>query len=45
MAAYDELLQLGFRSVPGTVIGDQQIRGFDEKLLKQALDNITRPDS
>jgi hypothetical protein len=27
--AYDELIALGFRVVPLTVIGDEKIKGFD----------------
>jgi glutaredoxin-like protein NrdH len=40
MAAYDELLALGFRSVPVTVIGDERIRGFDERRLRDALSRL-----
>jgi glutaredoxin len=36
-AAYDELMKLGARSVPVTVIGDQVITGFDQVRLRAAL--------
>ncbi len=35
--AYSELLALGFRSVPVTVIDGQAIKGFDEARLRAAL--------
>jgi glutaredoxin-like protein NrdH len=36
-AAYDELMKLGARSVPVTVIGDQVVTGFDQVRLREAL--------
>jgi hypothetical protein len=36
-AAYDELLRLGFRSVPVAVIGTQAIAGYDPEALLTAL--------
>jgi glutaredoxin-like protein NrdH len=36
-AAYDELMKLGARSVPVTVIGDQVVTGFDQTRLREAL--------
>lgn len=36
-AAYDELMKLGARSVPVTVIGDQVVTGFDQGRLRAAL--------
>ena len=36
-AAYDELMALGARAVPTTVIGDQVITGFDQARLRAAL--------
>ena len=36
--AYDELLALGFRTVPVTVIGETRIRGFDPDALAKALE-------
>jgi len=35
--AYDELLALGARSVPVTVVDDQVITGFDKTKLRAAL--------
>jgi glutaredoxin len=35
--AYSELLALGFRSVPVTVIDGRGIKGFDEAALREAL--------
>lgn len=35
--AYDELLALGARSVPTTVIDDQVVTGFDQARLRAAL--------
>jgi glutaredoxin len=36
-AAYDELLALGYRTVPVTVIGERVITGFDPARLAEAL--------
>jgi len=36
-AAYDELMKLGARSVPVTVIGDTVVTGFDQARLREAL--------
>ena len=36
-AAYSELMALGVRSVPVTVIGDTIVRGFDPVQLRKAL--------
>lgn len=36
--AYDELLALGFRAVPVTVIGDEKIVGFNPAALTKALE-------
>ena len=35
--AYSELLALGFRSVPVTVVDGVGIKGFDEAALRNAL--------
>ena len=35
--AYTELLALGARSVPVTVIGDRRVIGFDQEQLRAAL--------
>ena len=37
-AAYDELLALGFRAVPVTVIGGETVVGFDPAALTRALE-------
>jgi glutaredoxin len=36
-AAYDQLIALGFRTVPVTVLGDQTIKGFDAGALTSAI--------
>ena len=38
-AAYDELIALGFRTIPVTIIGNQRIKGFDEPKLREALND------
>jgi glutaredoxin len=38
-AAYDQLLALGFRTVPVTVIGSTAVRGFDPDALLRALED------
>jgi hypothetical protein len=35
--AYDELMALGARSVPTTLVGDQIITGFDQARLRAAI--------
>ena len=35
--AYSELLALGFRSVPVTVVNGQAVKGFDEAQLRAAI--------
>jgi glutaredoxin len=35
--AYDELLKLGYRTVPVTVIGEHIVVGFDPDALTKAL--------
>jgi glutaredoxin-like protein NrdH len=35
--AYEELMRLGMRTIPVTVIGEQVIRGFDPAALTAAL--------
>ena len=35
--AYDELLKLGYRTVPVTVIGERVVAGFDPAALTKAL--------
>ena len=36
-AAYDDLLKLGYRTVPITLIGDTVVKGFDPEALEAAL--------
>jgi glutaredoxin-like protein NrdH len=36
-AAYRDLVALGFRIVPVTIIGDRTIKGFNEQQLREAL--------
>jgi glutaredoxin len=36
--AYTELVQLGYRTVPLTVIGPRFVKGYDEQALRDALD-------
>jgi adenosylhomocysteine nucleosidase len=38
-AAYDDLLKLGFRSVPVTVIGSTAVKGYDPEALLKALED------
>jgi glutaredoxin len=35
--AYDELMSMGFRVVPVTIINGRRIKGFDEPALRAAL--------
>ena len=37
-AAYDELIALGYRTVPVTIINGQAVRGFDPDALAKALE-------
>jgi glutaredoxin len=41
--AYDELLALGFRTVPVTVIGTSIVKGFDPVALTEALEDGSGP--
>lgn len=36
-SAYAELIALGFRTVPVTIIGPSRVTGFNEAALRQAL--------
>lgn len=38
-SAYSELIALGYRSVPVTVLDGRPIKGFDEPALREALTN------
>ena len=42
LAAYDELVARGFRTVPVTVVGDRTIVGYQPEALATA---ITTPDA
>ena len=35
--AYDDLIALGYRAVPVTVIGEQVVQGYDPAALTKAL--------
>lgn len=35
--AYSELIGLGFRSVPVTIIGRHAVKGYDEARLREAI--------
>lgn len=37
-AAYDDLIALGYRSVPVTVIGTTVVKGFDPAVLATAIE-------
>jgi glutaredoxin len=41
--AYDDLVALGYRTVPVTVIGGRVVAGFDPAALEQALAQETDP--
>jgi hypothetical protein len=36
-AAYEDLIALGFRAVPVTVVNGRPVKGFDEPALRAAL--------
>jgi glutaredoxin len=36
--AYDDLVALGWRTVPLTFVGDAEVRGFDEDALRALLE-------
>ena len=38
-AAYQDLIALGIRAVPVTVVGDRVVKGFDQDQLRSALDS------
>jgi glutaredoxin-like protein NrdH len=40
--AYDDLLALGFRTIPVTVVNGRAVAGFDPAALRQALDEPAR---
>ena len=41
--AYDELISMGFRVVPVTIIEGDAIKGYDEKALRHALAAAAEP--
>jgi glutaredoxin len=41
-AAYEELVALGFRAVPVTLVNGRAIKGFDEPALLGALAAVSR---
>ena len=36
-SAYDELIALGYRTVPLTIVGSTAIKGYDPAALREAL--------
>jgi glutaredoxin-like protein NrdH len=42
-SAYDELIALGYRTVPLTIVGDRRITGFDADALRQAIAALRAP--
>lgn len=36
-AAFNEMVELGFMTIPVTIVGDYVVRGYDEKKLREAL--------
>lgn len=41
--AYSDLISMGFRTVPVTIVGNTAIKGFDEPALRQALADASGP--
>ena len=41
-AAYRELVSMGFRTVPLTLVAGRAIKGFDEPALREALADALR---
>jgi glutaredoxin len=35
--AFDEMVSLGFMTIPVTIVGDYVVRGYDERKLREAL--------
>lgn len=35
--AFNEMVSLGFMTIPITIVGDYVVRGYDEKRLREAL--------
>jgi glutaredoxin len=42
-SAYDELIALGFRTIPLTVVGGKYISGFNPAALRAALEDDAGP--
>jgi glutaredoxin len=40
-SAYADLVALGFRTVPVTIVAGRAIKGFDEAALRQAIANAS----
>jgi glutaredoxin len=40
--AYDQLIDLGFRVVPVTIVNGQAVKGFDVQALREALAGSSR---
>ncbi len=43
LAAYQELIARGFRTVPVTIVGETAIKGYDEPALIAALEGAGQP--
>jgi glutaredoxin len=41
-SAYDELLGLGFKVIPVTIVDGRAITGFDERALREALADASK---
>jgi len=41
--AYDELIAMGFKVVPVTIIDGHAIKGYDERALRHALADAAEP--
>jgi hypothetical protein len=35
--AFQEMVEMGFMTIPVTIVGDYVVRGFDQKRLEEAL--------
>jgi hypothetical protein len=42
--AFNEMVAMGFMTIPITIIGDHVVRGYDEKRLSEALAASPDPD-
>jgi hypothetical protein len=41
--AYDELIAMGFKVVPVTIIDGRAVKGYDERALRHALSERAEP--